>query len=211
MSKQKTGGSIRCLAHRTYLRKGSNKTSVQGIRVDIMGGQKVELSKLAERIGHANSATDADVLAVWKAMEVEIKRALEDGHRVALGGLGTLRLEVGAKAGKSTAHNITSKDIEVKGITFTPAKKFIASIKELTFECEGITRHPLSESRTKEALTEYFATHQYMSVRDYAILCHCSTSTARRRIAEMLEEGKLERSGIARGLYKLRIENCASE
>lgn len=207
MSKQKKGGSIRCLAHRTYLRKGSNKTSVQGIRVDIMGSQKVELSKLAERIGHANSVTDADVLAVWKAMEVEIKRALEDGHRVALGGLGTLRLEVGAKAGKSTARNITSKDIEVKGITFTPAKKFIASIKELTFECEGITRHPLSESRTKEALTEYFTTHQYMSVRDYATLCHCSTSTARRRIVEMLEEGKLERSGIARGLYKLRIEN----
>ena len=207
MSKQKKGGSIRCLAHRTYLRKGSNKTSVQGIRVDIMGSQKVELSKLAERIGHANSATDADVLAVWKAMEVEIKRALEDGHRVALGGLGTLRLEMGAKARKSTARNITSKDIEVKGITFTPAKKFIASIKELTFECEGITRHPLSASRTKEALTEYFATHQYMSVRDYATLCHCSTSTARRRIVEMLEKGKLERSGIARGLYKLRIEN----
>ena len=75
MSKQKKGGSIRCLAHRTYLRKGSNKTSVQGIRVDIMGSQKVELSKLAERIGHANSVTDADVLAVWKAMEFEIKRA----------------------------------------------------------------------------------------------------------------------------------------
>ena len=116
-----------------------------------------------------------------------------------------------AKAGKSTARNITSKDIEVKGITFTPAKKFIASFKDLTFECDGITSHPLSASRTEEALTEYFASHQYMSVRDYATLCHCSTSTARRRIAEMLEEGKLERSGIARGLYKLRIENCASE
>lgn len=207
MSKQKKGGAIRCLTHRTYLRKGSNKSSVQGIRVDIMGSQKVELDEIAERIGHSNSATDADVLAVWKAMEFEIKRALEDGHRVALGGLGTLRLEVGAKAGKSTARNITSRDIEVKGITFTPAKKFIASFKELTFECDGITSHPLSASRTEEALAEYFASHQYMSVRDYATLCHCSTSTARRRIAEMLEEGKLVRSGIARGIYKLKIEN----
>ena len=129
MSKQKKGGAIRCLTHRTYLRKGSNKTSVQGIRVDIRGSQKTELSDMAESIGHANSATPSDVLAVWDAMEREIIRALESGRRVVLGNLGVLRLEVGTKAGKSTAHSITSKDIEAKGLTFQPSKKLIQLLR----------------------------------------------------------------------------------
>ena len=112
--------------------------------------------------------------------------------------------EVGTKPGKSTARSITSKDIEAKGITFTPSKELKQMLKELTFECDGIASHPLSALRTEEALTEYFATHQYISVRDYATLCHCSESTARRRIAQMLSEGKLVPSGIAKGLYKLK-------
>ena len=204
MAKKKKEGGIRCLTHRTYLRSGSSKASVQGLRVDIMSSQKTELSDMAENIGYANTATPADVLAVWGAMEYEIMRALENGRRVSLGKLGTLRLEVGTKPGKSTARSITSKDIEAKGITFTPSKELKQMLKELTFECDGTASHPLSALRTEEALTEYFATHQYISVRDYATLCHCSESTARRRIAQMLSEGKLVPSGIAKGLYKLK-------
>ena len=207
MAKKKKEGGIRCLAHRTYLRSGSTKASVQGIRVDIRGSQKTELKDLAESIGYANSATPADVLAVWSAMEHEIIRALESGRRVSLGGLGTLRLEVSPKAGKSTAKSITGKDIEAKGITFTPSKEVNQRLKELTFECDGIVGHELSPLRTEEALAEHFATRQYISARNYATLCHCSESTARRRIAQMLSEGKLVPSGVAKGLYKLKNEN----
>ena len=204
MAKKKKEGGIRCLAHRTYLRSGSSKASVQGIRVDIMGSQKTELSDMAESIGYANTATPADVLAVWGAMEHEIMRALENGRRVSLGKLGTLRLEVGTKPGKSTARSITSKDIEAKGITFTPSKELKQKLKEFTFECDGIASHPLSALPTEEALTEHFTKQQYISARSYATLCHCSESTARRRIAQMLSEGKLMPSGIAKGLYKLK-------
>ena len=142
MAKKKKEGGIRCLAHRTYLRSGSSKTSVQGIRVDIMGSQKTELSDMAESIAYANTATPADVLAVWGAMEHEIMRALENGRRVSLGRLGTLRLEVGTKPGKSTARSITSKDIEAKGITFTPSKQLAQKLKELTFERPDLELFP---------------------------------------------------------------------
>lgn len=203
MAKKRREGAIPCIAQRTYLRNGSTKGSVQGIRVDIRGSQKTELSDIAENVGYSNSATAADVLAVWNAMEYEIIRALEDGRRVSLGNLGTLRLEVGTKPGKSTAKSITSKDIEAKGITFTPSKKLSQRLKDITFECDGIIKHELSASRTEEVLTEYFATRQYISARNYATLCHCSESTARRRIAEMIEEGRLVKSGVAKGLYAL--------
>ena len=203
MAKKRKEGAIPCIAQRTYLRNGSTKASVQGIRVDIRGSQKTELSDIAESVGYANSATPADVLAVWSAMEREIIRALENGRRVSLGNLGTLRLEVGTKAGKSTAKSVTSKDIEAKGVTFTPSKKLNQKLKDITFECDGIVKHELSTSRTEEALTEHFAKHQYISARNYATLCHCSESTARRRIAQMLKEGKLVKSGVAKGLYAL--------
>ena len=203
MAKKSKKGGIRCLAHRTYLRSGSNRASVQGIRVDVMGSQRTELKDMAESISHANSATPSDVIAVWDAMEREIIRALESGRRVALGNLGTLRLEVGTKAGKSTARSITNKDIEAKGVTFQPSKKLVQLLADFTFECDGIVGHALSDTRAEEALTEFFATHQYLSVRNYATLCHCSESTARRRIAEMVAAGRLVKSTIAKGLYEL--------
>lgn len=203
MAKKRREGAIPCIAQCTYLRNGSTKASVQGIRIDIRSSQKTELSDIAENVSYANSSTAADVLAVWNAMEYEIIRALEDGRRVSLGNLGTLRLEVGTKPGKSTAKSITSKDIEAKGITFAPSKKLSQRLKDITFECDGIVKHELSASRTEEVLTEYFATRQYISARNYATLCHCSESTARRRIAEMIEEGRLVKSGVAKGLYAL--------
>lgn len=200
----KKQGAIPCKVTRRYLRNGSNKASVQGVRVSITHGQKTELEDMARAINHANSATVADVLAVWNAMEEEIIRALEDGRRVALGNLGTLRLEVGTKPGKSTAKSITSSDIVAKGLTFQPSKRLTQVIDSLTFECDGIVSHPLSDQRSEEALAQHFASHQYISVRTYATLTHCSLSTARRRIAEMVTKGRLIKSGIARGVYQIK-------
>ena len=207
MAKKTKKSGIRCIAHRCYLRSGSSKASVQGIRVDVMGSQKTTLKDMAESIGHANSATPSDVLAVWDAMEREIVRALENGRRVARGNLGTLRLEGGTKQRKSTAQSITSKDVEAKGVTFQPSKQLDRVLADLTFEGDGIVAHPLSGTRTEEALTEHFTTHQYISARTYATLTHCSESTARRRIAALVADGRLVPSGISKGLYEWKIEN----
>ena len=201
----KRSGAIRCKVTRRYLRNGSTKDSVQGIRVSIAHGKKVEVADMARSINNATSATVADVLAVWNAMEGEIIRALEDGNRIAFGSLGTLCLEVGAKAGKSTATNITSSDIVAKGLTFRPSKHLIQVIDDLAFECDGTVEHPLSAQRTEEALSEYFATHTHITVRTYASLTHCSIATARRRIAELLTDGRIVKSSIARGFYTLPL------
>ena len=201
----KKSGAIPCKVTRRYLRNGSTKNSVQGLRVSLPHAHKVEVADMARSINNANSATESDVLAVWSAMEGEIIRALEDGNRVALGNLGTLRLEVGSKPGKSTAKSITSSDIVAKSITFQPSKRLTQIIEGLTFECNGIVEHPLSAQRTEEALSEYFATHTHITVRTYATLTHCSIATARRRIAELLADGRLVRSNIARGVYTLPL------
>lgn len=202
--KSKKSSAIYCKVTRRYLRNGSAKNSVQGLRVSLPYAHKVEVADMARSINNATSATVADVLAVWNAMEGEIIRALEDGNRIALGSLGTLCLEVGAKEGKSTAASITNSDIVAKGITFRPSKHLTRLIDSLTFECDGTVSHPLSAQRTEEALAEHFATHTHITVRTYATLTHCSIATARRRIAALLANGYLAKSGIARGVYQLK-------
>lgn len=202
--KSRKPGAIHCNVTRRYLRNGSTKNSIQGLRVSLPYAHKVEVADMARSINNAHSATVADVLAVWSAMEEEIIRALEDGNRIALGNLGTLRLEVGAKTGKSTATSLTNSDIVAKGITFQPSKRLMQFLEKLTFECDGTVSHPLSAQRTEEALSEHFATHTHITVRTYATLTHCSIATARRRIATLLSEGRIVRSGIARGVYQLK-------
>ena len=202
MKKSSKKSVIKCRATRRHLLNGSETKDLQGIRVTIAYGQKRTLHDMAESINYASSATVADVLAVWNSMEEEILHILSNGNRVELGSLGTLSLEVGIEKRKNAKEGITSKEIIAKGITFTPSKKTIKMMESLTFECDGIVAHPLSESRAEEALDEYFSTHQYINTRTFATVSTCSLSTAYRRIEEMVTSGKLKKCPISRGLYE---------
>ena len=194
--------SITCRATRRHLLNGAETDNLQGIRVTVAYPQKRTLHDMAQSINNACSVGVADVLAVWSAMEDEIIRTLSDGNRVELGTLGTLSLEVGTRRRKSVGDNITSKDIVAKSITFAPSKRLAQAMDELAFECDGIVAHPLSEPRAEEALEEYFSSHQYISARTFATVCKCHRSTAYRRIAVMVEEGKLKPCDVNSRLYE---------
>lgn len=202
MAKKSTKSGIKCRATRRHLLNGTETGDLQGIRVTVAYPQKHTLSDMAKSINNANTATEADVLAVWTAMENEIIRILSDGDRVELGSLGTLSLEVGTRKRKSVSESITSKDIVAKDVTFARSKRLTQVLEGLTFECDGIVAHPLSEARAEEALAEHLKTHQYISARTFATVCKCSRPTAYRRIAAMVSEGKLKRSTISSGLYE---------
>lgn len=202
MSKKSTKSTIKCRATRRHLLNGTETGDLQGIRVTIAYPQKRTLHDIAKSINNACSVGVPDVLAVWSAMEEEIIRTLSEGNRVELGTLGTLSLEVGTKLRKSVGESITSKDIVAKSITFAPSKRLSQVLDELSFECDGIVAHPLSELRAEEALAEHFSEHQYISVRTFATVCKCHRSTAYRRIAVMVAESKLKQSSISPGLYE---------
>ena len=202
MAKNKSKSTVKCRATRRHLLNGTETGDLQGIRVTVAYPQKRTLYDLAKSISYASTAHVADVLAVWTAMEEEIIRTLSDGNRVELGTLGTLSLEVGTRQRKSADEGVTSKDIVAKGITFAPSKRLNQAIGELSFECDGIVSHPLSELRMMEALEEYFAHHQYITVRNFATLCKCSISTADRRIKGLMAQGKLRKSDISSRMYE---------
>lgn len=203
MSKKSTKSVIKCRATRRHLLNGTETNDLQGIRVTVAYPQKRTLRDMAKSINNACSASVADVLAVWNAMEDEIIRILSNGDRVELGTLGTLSLEVGTKQRKSINEGITSKDIVAKSITFAPSKRLTQEMSEFTFECDGVVSHPLSEENTEEALTEHFSKHPYINARTFATICKCSRNTAYRRIAKMVADGKLKQNSFAPGMYEL--------
>lgn len=206
MAKKTTKSAIKCRATRRHLLNGVETDDLQGIRVTVAYPQKRTLLDMAKSINNACSVGVSDVLAVWNAMEGEIVRTLSEGNRVELGTLGTLSLEVGTKHRKSVSESITAKDIVAKSITFAPSRQLTQVMDDLRFECDGVVANSLSELNVEELLAEYFSKQQYITVRTFATVCKCHRSTAYRRVAEMVAQGKLKKSGIASGIYE-RGEN----
>ena len=202
MARKSAKSVIKCRATRRHLLNGSEMGDLQGIRVTVAYPQKRTLRDMAESINHSNSATVADVLAVWNAMEEEIIRSLSDGNRVELGTLGTLSLEVGTKQRKGVDEVISNKDIVAKSITFAPSKRLANVMGELAFECDGIVSQPLNDDSAEEALVEYFSKYQFITARNFATLCKCSRNTAYRRVAKMVADGKLKQSDFS-GMYEM--------
>lgn len=202
-TRMRTGhGTIKCRGTRRCIRNGAETGELWGIRVTVANTQRVEVKDMAANINDAMSLTDTDVIAAWRALEGEITNALMQGRRVSLGGLGTLSLEVGTATRKAADEELRNTEIVAKGVTFRPSKNLAQQISGLAFEWDGVVKQPLADDALTAALDSYFAQHEYITVRNYAMLCRCSLSTARRHIADMLVDGRLEKSGIAKGLYK---------
>ena len=207
-TRMRTGyGTIKCRGTRRCIRNGAETGELWGIRVTVADPQRVEMKDMASNINYAMSLTETDVLAAWRALEGEIVDALMQGRRVSLGNLGTLSLEVGTATRKGADEELRNTEIVAKGITFRPSKQLTQQISGLAFEWDGVVKQPLAEEAISEALNDYFAKYEYITVRNYATLCHCSLSTARRHIAELLASGRIVKSGIAKGVYK-RAGGC---
>lgn len=202
MAKKTSKSAIKCRATHRHLLNGNQTHNLEGIRVTVASSQKHTLSDMAEIINDKCTVSVSDVLAVWSAMEGEIVRILSQGGRIELGTLGVLSLEVGTRGRKSVDEGITNKDIVAKGVTFAPSKKLKQAMADFAFECDGLVTKPLDDDQMMRALEEYLGKKPCIIPRVFATLCHCSSSTAYRRINELVADGVLRKSDIAPGSYE---------
>lgn len=202
MAKKTTKSAIKCRATHRHLLNGNQMHNLEGIRVTVAYSQKHTLSDMAEIINDKCTVSVSDVLAVWSAMEGEIVRILSQGGRIELGTLGVLSLEVGTRGRKSVDEGITNKDIVAKGVTFAPSKKLKQAMADFAFECDGLVTKPLDDDQMMRALEEYLGKKPCIIPRVFATLCHCSSSTAYRRIDELVADGVLRKSDLAPGSYE---------
>ena len=202
MAKKTSKSAIKCRATHRHLLNGNQTRDLEGIRVTVASSQKHTLSDMAEIINDKCTVSVSDVLAVWSAMEGEIVRILSQGGRIELGTLGVLSLEVGTRGRKSVDEGITNKDIVAKGVTFAPSKKLKQAMADFAFECDGLVTKPLDDDQMMDALEEYLGKKPCIIPRVFATLCHCSSSTAYRRINELVADGVLRKSDLAPGSYE---------
>ncbi len=89
---------------------------------------KVNMEQLAERITAHCTVTRSDCLAVLAAMQEQVIYALQQGSRISLGDLGSLRLTC-QSGGTATPEEFECTDVKKLHIVFTPSKALREAVK----------------------------------------------------------------------------------
>ena len=93
---------------------------------------KVNHHDLAELISNQSSMTEADVLGVLKALELNIINILESGQSVELGELGTF--SIGASTvGIEAKEKFSIRQVTKRRVLFRPGYSFRRMLKRLQF------------------------------------------------------------------------------
>ncbi len=169
--------------------KSTKKNPTMG--VSIVSSRVVTTKEMADDINHASSATQSDVAAVLQAVGQRIAEALLDGNRIEIDHVGTFSLTLTC-GNKRKEDYITSKDISVSRISFTPCAELWHAMRGATIVSGGPTGNKhLTDATIEKRLEEYFTTHDSLSRSTFERICECSRHTALTKLKELVKAGKL--------------------
>ena len=191
-SATKKSGTIAYQLHVRNDLQGKATKKNPTMAVSIVSSEVVTTADLAKDINHACSVTQSDVLAVLQAVGQRIGEALLDGNRVEIDHIGTFSLALTCKNKRKEDH-ITSKDIEVSRIVFSPCAELQRTMRGAVIVSGGPTGNKqLTDAVIEKRLTEFFATHRSIQRSEFEHVCECSRYAALAKIKELVKAGKLE-------------------
>lgn len=160
--------------------------------VSVVNSKVITTADLAKDINRACSITEADVVAVLQALGQRIGDALLDGNRVEIDHIGTFGLSLTCKNKRKEEH-ITSKDIEVKRIVFSPCAELQHVMRGAVIVSGGpTTNKQLSDAVIEQRLTEFFSTHRSIQRSEFEHVCECSHYAALAKLKSLVKAGKLQ-------------------
>jgi predicted histone-like DNA-binding protein len=169
--------------------KSTKKNPTMG--VSVVSSRVVTTKEMADDINHASSVTQSDVAAVLQAVGQRIAEALLDGNRIEIDHVGTFSLTLTC-GNKRKEDYITSKDISVSRISFTPCAELWNQMRHATIVSGGPTGNKkLSDDVIDKRLDEYFTTNDSLSRSTFERICECSRHTALTKLKELVKAGKL--------------------
>lgn len=187
----KKSGTIAYQLHVRNDLQGKSTKKNPTMAVSIVNSEVITTEQLAKDINRACSATEADVLSVLQAVGQRIGEALLDGNRVEIDHIGTFSLALTCKNKRKEDH-ITSKDIEVSRIVFSPCAELQHILRGAVIVSGGPTGNKqLTDAVIEKRLAEYFATNDSMSRSTFERICECSRHTALLKLKELVKAGKL--------------------
>ena len=169
--------------------KSTKKNPTMG--VSVVSSRVVTTKEMADDINHASSVTQSDVAAVLQAVGQRIAEALLDGNRIEIDHVGTFSLTLTC-GNKRKEDYITSKDISVSRISFTPCAELWHAMRGAQIVSGGPTGNKhLTDATIEKRLEEYFATNDSLSRSTFERICECSRHTALTKLKELVKAGKL--------------------
>lgn len=169
--------------------KSTKKNPTMG--VSVVSSRVVTTKEMADDINHASSVTQSDVAAVLQAVGQRIAEALLDGNRIEIDHVGTFSLTLTC-GNKRKEDYITSKDISVSRISFSPCAELWNQMRHATIVSGGPTGNKkLCDDVIDKRLDEYFTTNNSLSRSTFERICECSRHTALTKLKELVKAGKL--------------------
>lgn len=194
-STTKKSGTIAYQLHVRHDLTGEATKKNPTMAVSVVSSEVISTAQIAKDINHACSATEADVMSVLQAVGQRIGDALLDGNRVEIDHIGTFSLALTCKNKRKEDH-ITSKDIEVSRIVFTPCAELQQTMRRAVIVSGGPTgTKQLSDAVIEKRLTEFFATHHSIQRSEFERVCECSRYAALAKLKALVKAGKLLRIG----------------
>jgi predicted histone-like DNA-binding protein len=161
----------------------------------------IDSESLAKRLETITSLTQGDVAGVLVSLADEMARRLAEGYRVHIQGLGYFRLTLKHPATQNE-NEIRAESIEIKNIVFRPEQSFKNKFKGLHPEKveAGKKNHSKTydEGQADDKLRQFFSAHSLMNSREFQSLFGLTRPTAARRLAELIAEGKIKKTGHRR-------------
>ena len=188
----KKSGTIAYQLHVRNDLQGKATAKNPTMAVSIVNSEVVTTEQLSKDINRACSITEADVAAVLQALGQRIGDALLDGNRVEIDHIGTFSLALTCKNKRKEDH-ITSKDIEVSRIVFSPCAELQHTMRGAVIVSGGPTGNKqLTDAVIEKRLTEFFATHHSIQRSEFEHVCECSRYAALAKLKALVKAGKLE-------------------
>ena len=188
----KKSGTIAYQLHVRNDLQGKSTKKNPTMAVSIVNSEVITTEQLAKGINRACSITEADVAAVLQAVGQCLGDALLDGNRVEIDHIGTFSLALTCKNKRKEDH-ITSKDIEVSRIVFSPCAKLQHTMRGAVIVSGGPTGNKqLSDAVIEKRLAEFFTTHHSIQRSEFEHVCECSRYAALAKLKAFVKAGMLE-------------------
>jgi nucleoid DNA-binding protein len=158
----------------------------------------MNIDQLAQFIHEVSTLSTADVKASLIALVEVMAGEMASGRRIHLDGLGYFNLTLSSPPVDSPKE-IRAESIHVRSVAFRPDESFKKRFKGIPLKRSKEKRHSnrYSAIETDGLLTGYFLDHAHITCRMFCSLCGFTESTGRRRLHQLVAEGKLRKTGYA--------------
>lgn len=165
------------------------------------------LRDLAQEIKEATTATEGDILLVVESLVSKMASAMLQGCNVEIDGLGTFSLSLGGDVRENKNGDPYLHNPHVRGVNFRPNRDFLKRFASANFTSRNLPAHisrPATDEEVREKVVAALREHTVLSFDKIRDILQMTTTTARRRLRPLIDDGTILSIGTrAKAFYRL--------